>query len=403
MSDLAGKSIVLGVTGGIAAYKAATVCSLLVQGGAGVDVVMTESAQRFIGPLTFSAIAHRSVHTDRLAPWHDGFLGHTSLAKGADLFIVAPATAAAIARLALGMADDLIGLIALSTTAPLLIAPAMEDGMFRHPSTREHLMTLVERGAHIVGPAHGRLASGAMGEGRMADPELVVAAAGNIVHSSTRLSGKSVVVTAGGTQEPLDPVRYIGNRSSGRMGYALATAAIAAGADVTLISGPTNLRPPNRATFVPVNTATEMHYAVERATMAADVLIMAAAVSDFRPEKMSGRKLKKQENQEFIDVRLVRNPDILATIDRPNLLKIGFAAETEDLVKNAASKLESKGLAMIIANDAASTIGAEESSATILTADGDTTALPAMTKDALSAEIVRLVAEMLDRLGNHAS
>ena len=403
MSELAEKSIVLGVTGGIAAYKAATVASSLVQDGARVEVVMTESAQRFVRPLTFSAITHRQVHVDRFAPWHDGFSGHISLARGADLFILAPATAASIARLALGMADDLIGLIALTTEAPLLIAPAMEDRMFQHPSTREHLTTLVERGAHIVGPEHGRLASGSIGEGRMADPELIVVAAGNILRLSARLSGRTVVVTAGGTREPLDPVRYIGNRSSGRMGYALAAAAIAAGAEVTLISGPTNLLPPDRAAFVSVETATEMHHAVEQATMGADVLIMAAAVGDFRPESVSVRKLKKQEDQEFFNLRLVRNLDILATIDRPNLLKIGFAAETEDLVKNATRKLESKGLAMIIANDAASTIGAEISAATILTSDGGTTVLPMMAKDALSAEIVRIVAEMLDRLGNHGS
>jgi len=403
MSELAEKSIVLGVTGGIAAYKAATIASLLMQAGALVDVVMSEGAQRFIQPLTFSAITHRPVHMDRFAPWHEDFSGHVGLGTGADLLIVAPATAASMARLALGTADDLIGLIALSSDAPIIIAPAMEDRMFQHPATREHLTTLVQRGAHIVGPEHGRLASGAVGEGRLADPELIVAAAGDILRRSTRLSGRQVVVTAGGTREPLDPIRYIGNRSSGMMGYSLATASIAAGAVVTLISGPTNLHPPVGAVFVTVETASEMHRAVEKATRSADVLIMAAAVADFRPETTSDRKLKKQDDQEYFDLRLVRNPDILASIERPGLLKIGFAAETEDLLKNAANKLASKQLAMIVANDAPSTIGARTSAATILTSDGSVTALPEMTKDTLSAEIVRIVAELLDGSGRHGS
>lgn len=397
MSDLDGKTIVLGVTGGIAAYKAATIASRLVQAGAQVNVVMTEAARQFIQPLTFSAITHTPVHTDAFAPWTDELMGHVGLAENAHLVIVAPATAATIARLALGLSDDLIGLIALSTEAPLVVAPAMEDRMFHHPSTQEHLATLATRGATIVGPDRGRLASGAIGDGRMAAPEEIAAAAAVLLQRSTLLLGKRVVVTAGGTQEPLDPVRYIGNRSSGTMGYALAVAAIAAGAGVTLISGPTPLRPPNAAALVPVITAEEMHRAVERATIDADVLIMAAAVADFRPEARSEQKLKKQPNQEFMDLRLVRNPDILASLDRPNLLKIGFAAETEDLVENAARKLAAKGLAMIVANDAESTIGAPTSAATILTADGNVTTLPAMSKFALAAEIIGIVADLLNR------
>jgi phosphopantothenoylcysteine decarboxylase / phosphopantothenate---cysteine ligase len=403
MNDLDGKSILLGVTGGIAAYKAATIASLLVQAGASVDVVMTEAAQRFVQPLTFSAITHGSVHVDPFAAWRDDFTGHVGLARNADLLVVAPATAAAIARLALGLADDLIGLIALSTLAPIMVAPAMEEGMFHHPATQGHLTTLSERGVRIVEPAHGRLASGAVGEGRMASPESVVATVREALRRSTRLHGKNLVITAGGTREPIDPVRYIGNRSSGAMGFALAAAAVAEGADVTLISGPTALRPPNGATLVNVDTAMEMYRAVEQATVKADALVMAAAVADFRPETSSPRKIKKSGGQQHLDLRLVRNPDILTSITRLNLLKIGFAAETENLLENAALKLDAKGLAMIVANDAESTIGAASSTATILTADGGVTALPTMSKQALAAEIVGMIADLLSRRDAHAS
>ena len=397
MSDLNHKSIVLGVAGGIAAFKSASVASLLVQAGARVDVVMTEAAQRFIQPLTFSAITHTSVHTNVFAPWTDEYSGHVSLASNADLLIVAPATAASIARFALGLADDLLSLIALATEAPIVVAPAMEDRMFNHPSIRDHLVTLNDRGVIVVGPDHGRLASGAIGDGRMATPEAIVQAAADRLRRSSQLHGRKVVITAGGTQEPLDPVRYIGNRSSGKMGYALAQAAISAGATVTLISGPSTLRPPWGAEFVEVTTALEMHREVERATIDADILIMAAAVADFRPETRSERKLKKQGDQEFMDVRLVRNPDILASIDRPNLLKVGFAAETEDLVANAKEKLEAKKLDLIVANDAELTIGASWSTATILTFDGDVAALPSMSKPGLAGKIVEAAATMLDR------
>src|SRR3954469_9643891 len=305
MKDLQGKSILLGVTGGVAAYKAVTVASLLVQLGACVDVIMTEAAQRFVQPLTFSAITHGSVHIDPFAAWRNDFTGHVGLARNADLLVVAPATAAVIARLALGLADDLVGLIALSTHAPIVVAPAMEEGMLHHPATQGHLMTLTARGVRIVEPTYGRLASGAVGEGRMASPEAVVATVREALRRSTRLRGKKLVITAGGTREPIDPVRYIGNRSSGAMGYALAAAAVAQGADVTLISGPTTLGPPNGAALVNVNTATEMHRAVEQASHRADALVMAAAVADFRPEIPSPRKLKKSAGQQYLDLRLV--------------------------------------------------------------------------------------------------
>ncbi len=403
MTVLNGKSIVLGVSGGIAAYKAATIASLLVQSGARVQVIMTDAAQRFVRPLTFAAITHDTVHTDPFAPWSTGFSGHVSLAADADLLVIAPATAATIARLALGLSDDLLGLVALATPAPILIAPAMEERMFHHSATQGHLSTLAARGANIVGPDRGRLASVELGTGRMVEPDEVVNMAKTMVGASSVLSGVKVVVTAGGTQEPLDPVRYLGNRSSGRMGYALARAALAAGADVTLISAPTYLVPPHGVTYVEIETASEMQAAVERSSRAADLLIMAAAIADFRPEERQNQKIKKETTKGVLDLRLVRNPDILAEIDRPGLVKIGFAAETDDLMENAAHKLRAKGLAMIVANDAEATIAAPESTATILTADGAIRPLARMSKEALAVEIIQSAALLLPEAGPRPS
>lgn len=394
MSDLKDTSVVLGVTGGIAAYKAVTIASLLVQIGARVDVVMTEGAQHFVRPLTFSAITHSLVQTDLFEPWRGEYSGHVSLADRADIVIVAPATAATIARFALGLSDDLIGLIALSTDAPLLLAPAMEDRMFRQPATQQHLQTLIARGATVVGPESGRLASGATGLGRMAEPADIVARAEQLLRGTGLLAGARVVVTAGGTREPLDPVRYLGNRSSGRMGYAIAEAAITAGAEVTLITGPSSVAAPASAHVVPVETALGMLAAVEDAVRDADILVMAAAVADFRPESPHPGKIKKERGQEHLDVRLVRNPDILASIDQPGLVKIGFAAETENLIANAAAKLAAKKLAMIVANDAATTIGADHSTATFLLADGTVRELPRLSKRALATEIIRAAAAL---------
>jgi phosphopantothenoylcysteine decarboxylase/phosphopantothenate--cysteine ligase len=400
---LQGKTIVLGVTGGIAAYKAAAIASLLVQEGASVEVVMTRGARRFVKPLTFSAITHAAVHTDAFAPWSDQFSGHLTLAKIADLLMVAPATASTIARLALGLSDDLLGLIALSTHAPMLLAPAMEEGMYRHPATQHHLLTLNERGAVLIGPESGRLASGASGLGRMAAPTNIVLRAKSMLQRPGLLSGVKVVVTAGGTRESIDPVRYVGNRSSGRMGFAIAEAAAATGARVTLIAGPTTIDVPNQVAFVPVESTLDMLAAVERAVEDADILIMAAAVADFRPEAAQSSKIKKTPGEEHLDLRLIRNPDILATVRRPGLIKIGFAAETENLIENAAAKLAAKQLAMIVANDAETTIGAEDSTATFLMADGVTRELPTMSKAALADEIIHTAADLYAARHRHDS
>jgi phosphopantothenoylcysteine decarboxylase/phosphopantothenate--cysteine ligase len=395
MSVLKDRRVILGVTGGIAAYKAATVASLLVQADAHVDVVMTEAARRFIQPLTFSAITHGPVQDDLFAAWTVETGGHVALAAKADVLLVAPATAASIARLALGLSDDLLGLVALSTTAPLVVAPAMEDHMYHHPATQEHLATLAARGARIVGPERGRLASGAAGDGRMVEPDTIVGALRQVLGRDGPLVGKRIVVTAGGTRESLDPVRYLGNRSSGQMGYALAQAAIDLGADVTLITSPTALTPPVGADIERVESAAEMQAAVQAAITSADALVMAAAVADFRPEIVSERKIKKGSSGSGVELRLARTDDILASIDAPGLVTVGFAAETDDLLSNANLKLTAKRLSMIVATEARATIGAADSEATLLFPDRAPLPLPRMPKTELADIIMRQVASLL--------
>jgi phosphopantothenoylcysteine decarboxylase/phosphopantothenate--cysteine ligase len=395
MSVLRNARILLGVTGGIAAYKAADLASKLVQAGSHVDVIMTEAARKFVGDVTFEALTKRKVHVDVFEPWTEEYFGHITLGHEADALIIAPATANTIAQLALGLAADMLGTVALSTTAPLILAPAMEHTMFHHPATQEHLATLKARGAIIVGPDRGRLASGAEGDGRMATVDAIIGATRLALGKRGPLAGRRIVVTAGGTHEPIDPVRFIGNGSSGLMGFALAQAAIDAGASVTLIAGPTHLTPPFGVAFVPVVTAREMYQAVQDATANADVLIMAAAVADYRPRDQRLSKIKKSQHDEPLVLELERNPDILASVVHPRLVKIGFAAETERLVEHAREKLEAKGLAMIIANDAAATIGSRTSEATLIAADGTIEPLPTMPKDELAEIIVSRIVKLL--------
>lgn len=396
MGVLLGKTIVLAVTGGIAAYKAASLASLLVQHGAVVEVIMTQAARAFVQPLTFAALTHRPVHEDVFTGWNERASGHVTLASDADLLLVAPATAATLARLALGLADDLLGLTALSTSAPLLLAPAMEHHMWHHPATQQHVRTLVSRGATIVPPESGRLASGAIGDGRLASPETIFQAVVNQVANGATLAGRHIVVTAGGTREPIDPVRYIGNRSSGQMGYAIATAAARAGAHVTLISGPVALPSPPGIDYVAVETARDMQTAVQSAVPEADALVMAAAVSDYRVAEAADHKIKKHTGSTTLDLHLIQNPDIVAGIDQPGLVKVGFAAETEDLLANAARKLASKGLAMVVANDAVATIGAPDSEVSLLFPDGRVVALPRMSKEQTARRIVEEIGLLLD-------
>jgi phosphopantothenoylcysteine decarboxylase/phosphopantothenate--cysteine ligase len=391
---LSGARIVLGVTGGIAAYKAADLASKLVQAGAAVDVVMTEAATRLVGETTFQALTKRTVHTGVFEGWTETSFGHITLGHEADAIVVAPATAHSIAKLANGLSDDMLGAVALSSTAPLVIVPAMEHDMFRHPATQVNIATLKSRGAVFVGPESGRLASGEVGEGRMSAPETIVGALRQVLGRKGPLAGKRMVVTAGGTREPLDPIRYLGNRSSGRMGHALAQAAIDAGACVTLITTAVGLAVPYGVKAVNVQTAEEMFGAVQSAVVDADILTMSAAVADFRPAEAKRSKIKKQPGTGGLPLELVRNPDIVASISRPGLIKVGFAAETEDLIPYATAKLASKGLDMIVANDAESTIGQTESTAHLIFAAGDPISLPRLPKHEVAVRIVAEIARI---------
>lgn len=396
------RCIVLGVTGGIAAYKAADLTSRLVKAGAVVDVIMTDNAQEFVAPLTFQALTHRPVVTEMFALLAETEIGHVSLAKRADVLVIAPATANTIAKLALGMADNMLTTTALATTAPMVIAPAMESAMWLNPVTQQHARTLRERGAVIVGPAEGRLASGASGPGRMAEPIEIFDAVRLVLARSGDLRGRTIVVSAGGTQEPIDPVRFIGNRSSGKMGYAIAEAARDRGAEVILISGPTSLAAPAGVTVINVNTADEMARAVLLNIDGADALIMAAAVADFRPIQAEKQKIKK-EAQEGLTLSLVRNPDILARVaerreNRPLPLVIGFAAETQDLLANAQEKLRRKRMDMIVANDVTASdsgFGTDTNQVTLIRADGYVEALPLMSKFEVAHRILDEVCRLL--------
>lgn len=396
---LAGRVIVLGVTGSIAAYKAAGLASTLTQMGAEVHVILTEAATRFVTPLTFQALTHRPVHTDLWAPDPATGVPHIELAERAEVLVVAPATAATIARLAQGLAEDFLTCVALATKAPLVVAPAMDGGMFEHPATQANLAVLRSRGALVVKPEVGHLASGLTGRGRLAAEVRIIAAIRQALGRRGPLAGVRVVVTAGGTREPIDPVRFIGNRSSGKMGYALAEAARDRGAEVTLITGPTALPWPEGVHVIPVERAREMQRAVMEACKEADVLLMAAAVADYRPAEEAPQKIKKT-GQELI-IRLVENPDILKELPRGRLkVKAGFAAESEDLLANAARKLESKDLDLIVANDITapgSGFGADTNTVTLLFRDGRQVPLPNLPKREVAERILDAVQELLQR------
>ncbi len=392
------KRVVLGVSGGIAAYKAADLASKLSQAGALVDVIMTEGARKFVTPLTFAALTHRPVRTDIFEDWLGEDTGHVGLAHGADVLVVAPATAHTIARLALGLSDDLLGAVYLSTRAPVLIVPAMESGMYTHPATQQHLETLKQRGAVVMTPAEGHLASGASGVGRMPEPAEILAEIRIVLGREGTLKGRRVVVTAGGTHEAIDPVRFVGNGSSGKMGYAIAEEALYGGAEVTLISGPVALQAPYGVKVVRVTGAREMEGAVREAVVdgRADALVMAAAVADYAPAEVAEQKIKK--TGDTLSLTMTRNPDILgnlAGMDLPGLVRVGFAAETQDLVENAREKLRKKKLDMIVANDAVASIGADESAITLITRDGGMEQLPPAPKGENARVIVGKLVELL--------
>ena len=353
---LQGARIVVGVAGGIAAYKAAELVRLFDKAGARVDVAMTARAQKFVGPMTFQALTRRPVFTDLFSLTEEATIGHIQLADQADLIVIAPATANVLARLAAGQADDAVTAIALATRAPVLVAPSMNVNMWAHPLTQANVRRLVDIARYrVVGPGDGFLACRWTGPGRLAEPADIVEAAAHLL-SPQDFAGKRIVVTAGPTHEPIDPARFIGNRSSGKMGAALAAAAQRRGADVTLLLGPSAIAHPVGVTTVAVETAAQLELALTAAAQTADAIIMAAAVADYRPVRSAEHKLKRSQLGTKTDLALVANPDLLADLGKrrgakPTPLLIGFAAETQDVVANAKTKLTTKRCDLIIAND----------------------------------------------------
>ncbi|MHB1356717.1 MAG: bifunctional phosphopantothenoylcysteine decarboxylase/phosphopantothenate--cysteine ligase CoaBC [Anaerolineae bacterium] len=398
---LQGARIVLGVTGGIAAYKAVDLCSKLVQAGAEVQVIMTPSAVHFIAPLTFQTLSRRPVASDMFQLLRDTDMAHISLAAWAQVLVIAPATANTIAKLAHGLADNLLTSTALACPAPLVLAPAMDADMWDNPITLQNVEALVARGTILVGPDEGRLASGRIGAGRLAPIEQLLAAIRLTLGRSGKLSGRKVWVTAGGTQEPLDPVRYLGNRSSGRMGFALAEAARDMGADVTLVSAPTGLARVHGVRLISVRTAEEMLRAVMDGLSEIEVLVMSAAVADYRPAQVAKQKIKKGSDD--LDLKLERTTDILAAVadarqagGRPRFV-VGFAAETENLLANAATKMQRKQLDMIVANDVSSSdsgFEVEQNRVTLLLPDGTQESWPLLPKAEVAERILERIAAL---------
>lgn len=405
MSTLANRHIVLGITGGIAAYKAAELARLLRQGGAEVRVIMTAGAQAFVTPLTLQALTGNPVHTQLLDPAAEAGMGHIELARWAELVIIAPASANFLARLAAGQADDLLATVCLATAAPIAVAPAMNQAMWRNAATRHNCRMLAERDIRVWGPAEGSQACGDTGPGRMLEAREIAALAGEFFAVGP-LAGKTWVITAGPTREPLDPVRYISNHSSGKMGYALATAARDAGARVILVSGPTQLPAPERVELRAVQTAREMLVQCEMVARQADVFIAVAAVADYRPAAVAEQKIKKHQQGE-IQLRLQQNPDIVATIAsrEPRPFMVGFAAETENLLEQARAKLMRKNLDLVIANDVSDPklgFNSDRNAVWLVDRDGVAT-YPENSKQQLARDLVREIALRYERRPGHNS
>ncbi len=351
MYNLTDRNIVLGVTGSIAVYKAVDLASKLTQARAVLNTIMTPEASKFVAPITFQGVSGRRPYWDMWDANNDLAEAHIALARQAELLVIAPATATVIARLALGLAEEMVSLTALATRAPLMVCPAMDSQMFEHPATQEHLHTLRSRGIQIVGPEEGRLASGQVGRGRLSEVDTIIGWIRHVLGKDGDLAGKKVVVTAGGTHEAIDPVRFVGNSSSGKMGFALAEAARDRGANVVLVSGPSALPDPVAVEIVRVRRAAEMRDAVIAGCADADILIMAAAVADYQPAETVRDKIKRRQS-ETLSIPLVPTPDILAEVGvRAGLIKVGFAAESQDLLENARQKIEAKHLDLIVAND----------------------------------------------------
>jgi len=393
-NPLSNKRVILGVTGSIAAYKAAEIASSLTQIGAFVDVILTESAVKFITPLTFQSVTGRKAYVEADLWGGEGHVTHVGLGRAAELLIIAPASANTIARVAQGFGDNLLTLTALASHCPILIAPAMDAGMFEHPATQANVKILEERGVTFIGPAEGHLASGLMGRGRMVEPVDVIGAARWVLGRKGPLAGKKVVVTAGGTQEPIDPVRLVTNRSSGKQGYAVAWAAQDVGADVTLITT-ADLPAPCFAKVVSVQTAAQMHTAVMKQAANADLLVMAAAVADFRPARAATDKIKKEKG--LPEIEMEPTVDILQGVGEerektgwPKRV-IGFAAESRDLLDNAAAKLQRKCLDMIVANDITrpdAGFEVDTNRVTFLYPDGTAIPLPKISKEEVAEAVI---------------
>jgi len=398
---LEGKFITLGVTGGIAAYKAADLASKLKGRGAAVHVIMTRSAGEFVRPLTFEALTGNPVYTDLFSSSGAFRIPHIELACRAEIMVLAPATANLLGKLAHGIADDLLTSAVLAATCPVLICPAMNVNMYANRVVQENLARLAQYGYHLVEPAVGRVACGHVGRGRLAGTEEIIGAIEGLVSRAGDLKGLTVLVTAGGTREPIDPVRYVSNRSSGKMGYALAAAAAARGARVILVSAPVSLTVPPGVEPVQVESALEMHQAVMRYYPEAQVVIKAAAVADYRCQTVSGRKIKKEG--EGLTLDLVKNPDILADLGRnkrPGVTLVGFAAETHDLEENARKKLERKNIDLLVANDVTmpgAGFGSETNIVKIFYAGGKMDSLPVMDKSAVAHRVLDAVLEIRRR------
>jgi len=401
-----GKRLILGVSGSIAAYKAVDLASKLTQAGAQVDVVMTEAAQRFVSPLSFQAVSGRPVYSDMWRAEERGGLpshiAHIGLAEGANLLLIAPATANTLAKLAGGFADDLLSVTALAASCALVIAPAMDGGMIEHPATRANLETLRQRGAHIIEPETGRLASGLMGSGRLPETATLIGHVRRVLGLGGALSGHKLVVTAGGTREALDPARAISNRSTGKQGYAIAQAAIDAGADVVLITAAADRPPLVGATQLKVESAESMSAAVLTQVTDASALIMAAAVADYRPRDIAAQKIKKSNSA--LNLPLERTPDILLAVKAERektgypMVVVGFAAESENLMANARGKLRSKGVDLLVANDISAGdagFAVDTNRVVVLDKDGGAHKINLTSKAAIGATIIERVASLL--------
>jgi phosphopantothenoylcysteine decarboxylase/phosphopantothenate--cysteine ligase len=400
-----GKRVLLGVSGSIAAYKAVELLRTLVREGADVSVVMTEAATRFVAPLTFEVLSRRPVATDLFAA-HQEML-HLALPEEADAFVIAPATANTLAKCALGLADDLLGTMVLTASCPIIIAPAMDGGMWDHPTVQDHIARLRQRGVTVLEPVEGPLASGKIGRGRLTDETTVIEALDARLRPRRDLAGQRVLVSAGPTQEPIDPVRFISNRSSGKMGYAIARAARERGAEVTLVSGPTALPVPPGVTRLCVETAEEMAKALVTNFRWATVVVMAAAVADFRVRQSARQKLKKASGV-WRELALEPTDDILGILSRQRdrQVLVGFAAETESVLVHATQKLRNKELDLIVANDVTAEgagFGSDTNAATLIDRDGRTTRLDLMPKREMADRILDALQPLLVRAARPAS